>query len=91
MEDDLITRLWSEVTGGRYGGPPSRPELVVTGPTGLLPSPFAVEEVALACVAVALLAAGAVGGRHPKTPPPLIGGSDWARLTTALMRAESSR
>ena len=47
MEDDLITRLWSEVTGGRYGGPPSRPELVVTGPTGLLPSPFAVEELSL--------------------------------------------
>jgi len=44
-EGDLITRLWAEVAEGSVGGPSRRPELVVTGPTGLLPSAFAVEEV----------------------------------------------
>jgi hypothetical protein len=63
-EGDLITRLWAEVAEGSVGGPSRRPELVVTGPTGLLPSAFAVEEVAVACVAAALLAAGALAGEH---------------------------
>jgi hypothetical protein len=63
-EGDLISRLWAEVAGGPHGGP-ARPELVVTGPTGLLASAFAVEEVAVACVAVALLAAGALGREYP--------------------------
>jgi hypothetical protein len=70
-DGDLITRLWIEVAGGPHGDPPPRPELVLTGATGHLPSPFAVEEVALACIGVALLAGAALDGEHGTSAAPV--------------------
>lgn len=66
---DMVTQLWSELGGGPQDGPPARPELVVTGPLGQLPSRLPVEEAALACVGVALLAAAALFDGHGRTAP----------------------
>jgi crotonobetainyl-CoA:carnitine CoA-transferase CaiB-like acyl-CoA transferase len=56
LQEQLITQAWVELTGSDVTDSPQvRPEL--TGRSGQLPSRFAVEETAVACVAVALLAA----------------------------------
>lgn len=68
---DLITQAWTAVASDESGRPPAQPTGVdVSGSPGRLPSRFAVEEVAVASVAVALLAAAALsklrGGAAPR-------------------------
>ncbi len=62
--DDLITEVWASLTGGAEASP--APQLV--GEPGSLPSSLAVEEVALSCVSVALMAASAVMARRTSRP-----------------------
>ena len=57
---ELVTGLWAELTGRPGNVPLPRAQLVVSGPSGQLPSDLPVEEAAVACVAVALLAAAAL-------------------------------
>src|SRR5688572_2546584 len=58
VQAQLINQAWAELTGGAAASPTSLPtSLELTGRAGQLPSRFAVEETAVACVAVALLAA----------------------------------
>lgn len=54
-EADLIAEAWSSLVTGSTAHDPV-PALEIVGASGLLPSRFAVEETALACVATALLA-----------------------------------
>lgn len=51
--DGIAGELWSAVTGGSE----RPPEVTVSGESGLLPSTLPVEDVALSCVSVALMAA----------------------------------
>jgi hypothetical protein len=65
---DLVTELWNELSGGPGNSPPDRPELVVTGPSGQLPSQLPVEEAAVGCVGLGLLAAAAQGDQNGPVP-----------------------
>ncbi|MGH8996198.1 MAG: CoA transferase, partial [Acidimicrobiales bacterium] len=58
---ELLRDAWAAVRSGAHqkGAPP---EVRVSGPTGNLPSHFAAEDVAIACVGAALLAARQLGG-----------------------------
>jgi crotonobetainyl-CoA:carnitine CoA-transferase CaiB-like acyl-CoA transferase len=69
MERDLQTQLineaWAELTGGATDSPTTLPaRLELTGGSGQLVSRFLVEETAMACVAVALLAAARLHQRR---------------------------
>src|SRR5436190_18861095 len=59
LQAQLIDQAWAELTGaGSTTTPAELPaRLELTGPSGQLPSHFAVEETAVACVGVALIAA----------------------------------
>ena len=60
--EDLIGQAWEAVSSdGAPAGQPPPAHVDVTGSTGHLPSPFAVEGVAVAAVAASLLAATALG------------------------------
>ncbi|MHB8463456.1 MAG: CoA transferase [Acidimicrobiales bacterium] len=70
MAADIEQRLISEAWAALNAGPPG--EALVTGDPGHLPSRFAVEETAIACVAVALLAAGHLHGRASQEASPQV-------------------
>ena len=54
VQSELISQGWAELTGGATDSPPV--PFAITGDMGHLPSRFAVEETAVACVALALIA-----------------------------------
>ncbi|MHB8506677.1 MAG: CoA transferase [Acidimicrobiales bacterium] len=61
LQEMVIDQAWAAVTSGNAGAGPTRPAPVeLTGEPGQLPSRFAVEEVAVAGVSAALLAATAL-------------------------------
>lgn len=67
LQAQLISEAWAEVTGDASNSSSSPMPLALTGRGGQLASRFAVEETAVACVGVALLAAARLhaqrGGR----------------------------
>lgn len=64
-QTQLIHEAWAELTGGATDSPTTLPaRLELTGGSGQLVSRFAVEETAVACVAVALLAAARLHQRR---------------------------
>ena len=70
VEEELIGQAWSALSSGVPDAadfPPTTPE--VTGAAGRLPSSFAVEELAVASVATALLCAAALAGQGGATVP----------------------
>ena len=61
LEVGLVAQAWAALTSQEEAGQSQAPDrLEVVGPSGHLPSPFPVEETAVACVAAALLAAVSV-------------------------------
>jgi hypothetical protein len=61
MPEDLIGQAWAALASDESGSPPVRPAPVeVTGSAGHLASCWAVQDVAVACVGAALLAAAAL-------------------------------
>jgi crotonobetainyl-CoA:carnitine CoA-transferase CaiB-like acyl-CoA transferase len=63
--DDLMGQAWAALSGDDDGGHRVRPApMVVTGASGDLASPFAVEDAAVASVGVALLAAAALSDQR---------------------------
>ena len=72
VEEDLIGQAWRAVTEGDPAASAScPPPPEVTGAPGRLPSAFAVEELAVASVATALLSAAALAG-HRGGPVPTV-------------------
>ncbi len=66
--DDVLGQAWAAVSGDDSGSHPAPPASVeMTGPSGVLPSRFAAEEVAQASVGVALLAAAALSEQRGST------------------------
>ena len=63
-EQDAIAGAWDALTAGEPEPVPRPTPVLVTGPGGQLPSHFCVEEIAVASVAVALLAASALSARR---------------------------
>lgn len=69
-QEDLISHAWGAVSSDDSGARPQPVAMEVTGTTGRLRSRLAVEEVAVASVGAALLAAAALSeqrGRRPST------------------------
>ncbi len=68
----LVTEAWSQVSGASLeeaGRSVDEAGLVVTGKGGALPSSFAVEDLAVACVATALVAGSTLGGLRTAKGP----------------------
>ena len=65
FQDELVAQAWAAVSADAAGTRSGLPApLILTGPAGHLTSAFAVEEVAVATVGVALLAAAALSERR---------------------------
>ena len=68
LESALIDQAMSSLTGEGQPGQGQPARLDITGPSGQLPSPFAVEEIAVACVGTALLAAARLHDQRGGSP-----------------------
>jgi crotonobetainyl-CoA:carnitine CoA-transferase CaiB-like acyl-CoA transferase len=69
--EDLTDQVWTALTSDGASVPARPVPVAVTGPTGNLPSPFAVEDCAVASVSAALLAAAAVAAQRGSSVSPV--------------------
>jgi len=82
--DDLLSEAWTTLVSDPDGTDLQPPRLTVTGPSGGLASRFGVEDMAVACVGVALMAAATL--HHPDDAPAEVAVSvDRAHVCAAVL------